>query len=55
MRRRVTKQTSRENHPADSVSDYYKKAVTIPLLDQLNAELRCEYCSCPNGLYAFQK
>ena len=45
MRRCVTKQTLRDNHPADSVSDYYKKAVTIPLLDHLNSELKSRFDS----------
>ena len=43
MRRCVTKQTLRDNHPVDSVSDYYKKAVTTPLLDHLNAELKSRF------------
>ena len=39
----IDETTLRDNHPADSVSDYYKKAVTIPLLDHLNAELKSRF------------
>ena len=39
MKQIVGKQTLRDNPPADSVSDYYKKAITIPLLDHLKNEL----------------
>ena len=39
MKRIVGKQTLRDNPPADSVSDYYKKAIIIPLLGHLKNEL----------------
>ena len=31
-------QTNRSNTPAESVSDYYKRTITIPLLDHLKCE-----------------
>ena len=33
------------NTPAESVSDYYKRAITIPLLDHLMCDLDCRFDS----------
>ena len=43
---RITgKQTCRENHPSSSTIDYYKKALTIPVLDHVNKELKTRFNS----------
>ena len=42
-RRIVTTQTQRNNTPSLSVSDYYKRAITIRLLDHLSTELETRY------------
>ena len=39
MPRVVGTQIHRSNTPAESVSDYYKRTITIPLLDHLMCEL----------------
>ena len=33
------RQINRDNHPADSISQYYSLSITVPLLDYLNNEL----------------
>ena len=38
-RRTCGRQTQRENHPAESVEDYYRRTVAIPVLDHLFNEL----------------
>ena len=37
--RRAGRQQHRSNAPSDSVSDYYKRNLTIPILDHLSNEL----------------
>ena len=36
-------QRHRDNPPASSASDYFKRALTIPLLDHLNADLAARF------------
>ena len=38
--RTVSCQVHRGNTPSESTSDYFKKVITIPLLDHLNSELK---------------
>ena len=49
------KQTNRENVEADSPSEYYKRALTIPFLDHLitevNQRFSMENCTVLNGFY----
>ena len=43
-RKRVVKrQTLRDNHPSFSTKDYYRNAITIPLLDHLICELQTRF------------
>ena len=43
---RITgKQICRDNHPSSSTIDYYKKALTIPVLDHVNNELKTRFNS----------
>ena len=43
---RITgKQTCRDNHPSSSTIDYYKNALTIPVLDHVNNELKTRFNS----------
>ncbi len=37
--RTVGRQTTRENHPYKTVSEYYKRIITIPLIDHLFSSL----------------
>ena len=41
--RTTGRQKHRDNHPASSASDYYKKAITIPFLNHLNSELQARF------------
>ena len=41
--RTVKRQTARANTPHDSISDYYKKVITIPLVDHLNSSLLARF------------
>ena len=54
-KRTVGRQTTRDNHPSTSTSDYCKKAVTIPLLDHLITEMCTRFQpnapNAYNGLY----
>ena len=43
--RTCSRQTTRDNVPAESPSDYYKKSITIPFLDHLIAEMNTRF-SC---------
>ncbi|XP_057290939.1 52 kDa repressor of the inhibitor of the protein kinase-like [Hydractinia symbiolongicarpus] len=43
MKRVIRRQTLRDNQPAISPKDYYKKALTIPILDHLNSELNSRF------------
>jgi len=36
-------QIYRDNHPSNSVSDYYRMTLTIPLLDTLEQELKSRF------------
>ena len=49
--RHVSRQQHRQNIPSDNVSDYYKRNLTIPLLDHLNNELDNRFgTSCSQNL-----
>mgnify|MGYP002804338401 CR=1 FL=1 len=39
----TAKQTARANTPCTSISDYYKKIITIPLVDHLNSSLTLRF------------
>lgn len=41
--RTTEKQTARANTPHNSISDYYKKIITIPLVDHLNSSLTARF------------
>ena len=45
----------RDNHPSNSVSDYYRVTLTIPLLDTLEQELKSRFyddsLACYSGIY----
>ena len=41
--RTTAKQTARANTPCTSISDYYKKIITIPLVDHLNSSLTARF------------
>ena len=41
--RTTGKQTARANTPYTSISDYYKKIITIPLVDHLNSSLTARF------------
>ena len=41
--RTVGKQTKRANHPFTSISDYYKRTITIPLIDHFNLSLQARF------------
>ena len=43
MPRTVGRQTTRSNHPAQSISDYYKLTITIPLIDHLYTSLEARF------------
>ena len=49
------RQVYRDNHPAASVSDYYRVSLTIPLLDTLEQELQSRFygesLACYSGIY----
>ncbi|XP_057291325.1 52 kDa repressor of the inhibitor of the protein kinase-like [Hydractinia symbiolongicarpus] len=53
-KRTVGRQINRDNHPFTCMSDFYKKAVTNPLLDHLNSEMKSRFepiaLSVYNGL-----
>ena len=38
--RTVARQTTRDNHPFSTPSEYYKRVITIPVLDHLNSNLK---------------
>jgi hypothetical protein len=42
-KRTTGRQVHRENVPADTTSDYYKRAVTIPFLDQLLGQVQSRF------------
>jgi hypothetical protein len=41
--RTVGKQTTRANHPYKSISEYYKRTITIPFIDHLNESLQARF------------
>ncbi|XP_028394498.1 52 kDa repressor of the inhibitor of the protein kinase-like [Dendronephthya gigantea] len=41
--RTVGRQTTRANHPYKTVSEYYKRIITIPLIDHLNSSLQARF------------
>ena len=42
-KRKAGRQIHRDNHPADSISDFYKKSLTIPLLDRITTEFTARF------------
>ena len=40
MPRTANRQTTRDNHPATNESEYYKRSITIPVIDHLNSALQ---------------
>ena len=54
--RQANRQQHRQNIPSDSVSDYYKHNLTIPILDHLNNELDTRFgTSCSQNLSEFMQ
>lgn len=43
MPRTVGRQTTRDNHPAADASEYFKRAITIPVIDHLNSALQARF------------
>ena len=43
LQRTVGRQTTRSNTPFEDISEYYKRVITIPLIDHLNASLRARF------------
>ena len=41
--RTVGRQTTRSNTPFEDISEYYKRVITIPLIDHLNASLQARF------------
>ena len=41
--RTVRKQTTRANPPFKTISEYYKKIITIPLIDHFNSSLQARF------------
>ena len=41
--RRASKQTMRDNYPADNASDYYKRGITAKVVDHFNTELESRF------------
>lgn len=41
--RTVGRQTTRANHPYKTISEYYKRIITIPLIDHLNSALQTRF------------
>ena len=54
--RQASRQQHRQNTPSISVSDYYKRILTIPLLDHLSSELDSRFDgSCSQNLIEFMQ
>ena len=55
--RTVQKQIYRDNMPSDSVTEYYKRNVTLPFLDHLRSQIQSHFSNrnvaLLNGFYAF--
>ena len=43
MPRTANRQTTRDNHPATNESEYYKRSITIPVIDRLNSALQARF------------
>lgn len=43
MPRTTNRQTTRDNHPSSHASEYFKRVITIPVLDHLNSELKTRF------------
>ena len=43
MPRTTSRQTARDNPPANSASEYFKRVITIPVIDHLNADLSARF------------
>ncbi|XP_065645551.1 52 kDa repressor of the inhibitor of the protein kinase-like [Hydra vulgaris] len=44
-RRAVGRQIHRDNHPADNTSEYFKRVLTIPVVDHLDLALSDRFCN----------
>ncbi len=54
--RRASRQQHRSNAPSDNVSDYYKRNLTIPVLDHLSSELDTRFdANCSQNLMEFMR
>ena len=54
--RQANRQQHRQNIPSDNVSDYYKRNLTIPILDHLNSELDTRFdAGCSQNLLEFMQ
>ena len=54
--RRAGRQQHRSNAPSDSISEYYKRNLTIPVLDHLNNELDTRFdANCSQNLIELMK
>ena len=43
MPRTAGRQNNRDNHPASDASEYFKRVITIPILDHLNSDLKTRF------------
>ena len=43
MPRTISKQTTRDNPPATNASEYFKRVITIPVINNLNADLTARF------------
>ena len=43
MPRTISRQTTRDNPPATNASEYFKRVITIPVIDHLNADLTARF------------
>ena len=43
MPRPAGRQNNRDNHPASDASEYFKRVITIPILDHLNSDLKTRF------------
>ena len=49
--RQASRQQHRQNNPSDNISDYYKRNLTIPILDHLSSELDIRFdADCSQNL-----
>ena len=54
--RQANRQQHRQNIPSDNISDYYKRTLTIPILDHLSNELDTRFdAGCSQNLTEFMQ